>query len=224
MAFKEAGVNRRDIEAKLANVGDYVKIDYLTACLKHNLDFDTKKFVFLKLATLYEERKMFQEAGRVIRNAAEINTTYEGKMSDFMRGMELFIKGGAIDEAEASFAKALACADGIQKERLKNRRKEAYKKQAAEYISKDKRKHAMDIYEKYISLPDTSIEEKKEAQNALLPLYEKLGKVREYGALKRSMSLPLGAPAEQAPVREREQRDEGSRQQSFSFREIGLDD
>ena len=192
--------SRREIEAKLVSVGDYVKIDYLTRCLKSNLDFDTRRFVLMKLADLYEARRMFLEAGKMIISGAEINTTSVAKIADFMRSTDLFIRGGAVDQAESAFGKALAYADGIQRDRLKNQRKELYKKQAQEYVSKDRRKNAMDLYEKFISLPDLDLGEKREAQEVLLSLYDKLGKIREYGNLRRALSEPTtqsGAKARQ---------------------------
>jgi len=179
-------VSRIEIEEKLKNVGDYVKIDYLSQCLKKNLDFDTKRFVLLKLGEIYEQKKMFAEAGKMMRSAAEIATTYESKMNDFMKSAELFVKAGNFDESDSSFNKAVAYASGMQKDRLKNRRKEAYKAQAKEFVAKDKRKHAMDAYEKLLTM-ELSPEEKKEAQSNLLVLYEKLGKVKEFYALKANM-------------------------------------
>jgi tetratricopeptide (TPR) repeat protein len=206
-------IGRRDIEEKLASVGDYVKMDYLQSCLKKNLDFDTKKFVLLKLSGIYESRKMHLEAGKLLRAAAEINATFEGKMQDFMKSMELYIKGDNFDDAEISYAKALACADGMQKERLKTRRKEVYKAYGQECMNRDKRKRAMETYEKYLSIPELTLQERSEAQANLLALYEKLGKITEYGSLKRAMSQP----SQQTPkLPER-------KPQNFSFRDIGLD-
>ena len=181
-------VTRRELEDKLKNVGDYVKLDLLSSALKKQLDFDTKKFVLLKLAVIYEERKMFAEAAKMMRNAAEINTTYEAKMSDFMKSSTLFIKGGNFADGEVSFTKALGCATDLQKARLKTARKEAYKAQAKEYVIKDKRSNALVTYEKLLSL-DLTPDEKREAQTSLLGLYEKLGKVKEFYALKANMQL-----------------------------------
>lgn len=212
MLGKES-VGRSDIEAKLASVGDYVKMDYLQSCLKKNLDFDTRKFALLKLSGIYESRKMYLEAGRLLRAAAEINATFEGKMQDFMKSMELYVKGGVFDDAEISYAKALACADGMQKERLKARRKEAYKAHAQECASRDKRKHAMETYQKYLGILELTTQERAEAQVKLLALYEKLGKITEYGSLKRAMSQPA-QPLPPQP----------ERKPGFSFRYIGLDD
>ena len=88
-------VTKSEVEKKLASVGDYVKMDFLAQCLKKNLDFDTKKFVLMKLAEIYESRKMFSEAAKVMRGGAEINATYESKLNDFVRSGVLFVKGGA---------------------------------------------------------------------------------------------------------------------------------
>ena len=203
-------VSRREIEAKLANVGDYVKMDYLSACLKKNLDFDTKKFTLVKLSEIYESRKMYLEAGKLLRAAAEINSTFEGKMNDFMKSMELSVKGGDFDDAEISYTKALACADGMQKERLRARRKTTYINQARDALAKDKRKHAMDAYQKYLSIPELNSQERIEVQTALLALYEKLGKITEYSALRRTMSQPA-QPQQPQPER---------KQASFSYSDI----
>ena|SRR3990172_4511267 len=179
-------VTRRELEERLKNVGDYVKMDLLSSALKKQLDFDTKKFVLVKLGAIYEERKMFAEAARMIRNSAEINASYEAKMNDFMKSSVLFIKSGNFAEGEVSFTKALGCATELQKVRLKAARKEAYKTQAKEYVMRNKRSNALAAYEKLLSL-DLTPEEKKEAQTALLGLYEKLGKVKDFYALKANM-------------------------------------
>lgn len=186
MFEKEHIPTRKEVEAKIASVGDYVKMDYLSACLKKQIDFDTKKFVLTKLAAIYETRGMYAEAAKMMRYSADINTTFDGKLSDFMKSTELFVKGGNYDEADVSFTKALGCANTMQKESIKSKRKEYYKNQAKEYVKKDKRKHAMETYEKLLML-DLNQSEKQEVQNALLPLYEKLGKVKEFYNLKKVM-------------------------------------
>ena len=71
-------VTRRDVEQKLTSVGDYVRIDYLSGLLKESLDFDTRKFVLVKLSGLYEMKSMFLEGAKLMRGAAEINVTFSG--------------------------------------------------------------------------------------------------------------------------------------------------
>lgn len=180
-------ITRKEIEQKLSTVGDYVKMDYLQQCLKKQLDFDTRKFVLLTLATIYETRGMYLEAARLLRNAAEINTTYDGKMHDFMRSTGAFIKGAGYDEAHLTFMKALGCVAEKAKPSIKETYKKLYFTQAEELIKRDKRKHALEAYERILSLDFLSPEEKRKAQVALLPLYEKLGKVKEFLALKKQL-------------------------------------
>lgn len=186
MIIKEA--NRKDVEAKLATMGDYVKIDYLVQLLKGNLDYDTRRYVLLELAKLYKDKGMIAEAARLVNNAAEINTTYDGMMRDHSVAMQLFIKAGKYDEADSAMNKAMAsCNNETQKNALRAKRKEVLKAQAEEMLKKDKRKLAMLAYEKIASLPELTIDEKKDVQNQLVKLYEKLGKVKEFYGIKRGM-------------------------------------
>src|SRR3989344_6408784 len=117
--MEKSELTRRDVELKLASIGDYVKMDYLQACLKKQVDFDTRKFVLTTLSGIYESKKMFLDAGKILRAGAEINVTFDAKMSDYMKSADLLIKAGAFDESDISFTKALACATDIQKANLK---------------------------------------------------------------------------------------------------------
>lgn len=183
-------ITRREVEAKLAGVGDYVKMDFLQQCLKKDLDFDTKRFVMNQLVGIYEKRLMFLEAGRISRNVADINTTFLGKYTDFSKSAELYIKGGNYDEAEVSFKKALACGNEPQKNLLKAKYKEMLKFRARELMSKDKRKNAMETYQRIVELPYLDAAERKDAQNILGQLYQKLGKIREFYALQKDIQNP----------------------------------
>lgn len=176
--------SRKEIEEKLGKMGDYVKIGYLTTCLKNQLDFDTKRFVLLSLASLYESKKMFSDAGKSMRQASDISTTDQSKVGDFLKASELFIKGGNYDEAELTFKKAMSIANTKQKDELKNSVKGYYLAQSNSYLKKDKRKQAAEIYERMLSMDLNSVE-KNEIQKKLLALYENLGKIREYYVLKQ---------------------------------------
>ncbi len=191
--MEKRDVNRKEIEIKLAGVGDYVKMDYLQKCLKMQMDFDTRKFVLTKLAGIYESRKMYLESARLIRIAADINTTFDSKINDFVKSMELFIKGGNYSEAEISFTKALGTANDRQKVAIKIKAKEAYKAQAKDFLARDKRKHALETYERLNGM-DLNPIEKKEVQDQLLFLYNKLGKIVEGSSLRRSIGVSSPVP------------------------------
>ena len=179
-------MDKNEIEENLKGHGDYVKIDYLTSYLRNSdLDLDTRRFVLIRLAGIYEIRRMFCEAGRLIRSAAEINSTDQNKINDYIKSGELFIKAGKFDEGDVSFNKAFGlCTNEKQIDEIKISRNEFYKIQAVVYLTKDKRKHAVDTYERVLTY-DLSFEDRKKIQKDLLELYEKLGKIKEYYALKR---------------------------------------
>jgi len=179
---------RRAIEEKIATMGDYVKISHLSNCLKKSLDFDTRKFVLSTLSRLYEDRKMFKEAGKMLSFSADINTTFNGKISDFLKSTELFIRGGSYDEADLAFKKALAVANTPQRTELKKRVKDMYQIQAKECLAKDKRKNAVEAYEKLLTL-DLDPQEKDGVKAKLIVLYESLGKVREFYNMRKSLGL-----------------------------------
>ncbi|MDP1696017.1 MAG: hypothetical protein Q8L29_03825 [archaeon] len=188
MNIKES-VTRRDIDAKLQGMGDYVKIDYLVRCLKQAMDFDTRKFVLIKLSEIYGQKGMYLEAARMLAGSAEINSTFQAKINDYVKAAEYFMRGGDFDNADSTFNKAVVCCNGIQKEAIKTKRKELYKAQAKIYMQKDKRNQALLTYEKLLSIEQLNPEEKREVQSTLLTLYEKLGKIKDYYSLKRNMNL-----------------------------------
>ncbi|MBS3071986.1 hypothetical protein J4408_03275 [Candidatus Pacearchaeota archaeon] len=178
--------NRREVEARLAGMGDYVRMDYLSSCLKKHLDFDTKKFVLSKLAEIYEFRGMFNDAAKLYKSMADINSTFQGKIKDFVKCGELFVKAGKHYEADDAFKNAIANAKDGGKIQIKIAEKEAYKKQAREYLTRAKNRNAMQTYEKILTL-ELTLEEKKEVQKSLFELYKKLGRVRESFLIERSM-------------------------------------
>lgn len=214
---------RREVEAKIASVGDYVKMDYLADCLKKNLDFDTRKFVLTTLSKIYESRGMYSEAGKLMRWSADINTTYDGKVGDFMKSVELYIKAGVFDESDVSFNKALVLANQPQKNEIKTKRKLMYAAQAKEYIKRDKRKHAMETYEKLLTL-DLGPNEKKDVQNVLMGLYEKLGKVRDFYNMKKTGETPETSKIERRDRQERRAQERQDRQIKNKFMPDNVDD
>ena len=177
-------ISRRDIEARMNSMGDFVKMDYLLSCLKKNNDFETRKFIFLKLSELYEARKIYFEAGRMLQNAATIDISSIKKIDYYTGAAALFIQGGKLDDADSAFEKAMAVSNLEQKEKINLKKVECYKIQAKLLLAKDKRNSAMLMFERLLRL-NLQEEDKKETQRNLLDLYNKLGKVKEYIALKK---------------------------------------
>ncbi len=186
MVMTKSSNNRREIEDKLRTLGDYVKIDYLTRCLRENPDFDTRKFILTNLSRLYEIKGMYAEAARNMLAGADINTTYDAKISDFMKSAELFTKANAFADADVAVGKAIASANTKQKAQIKAQQKALYLEQAKALLQKDKRSHALQAYERVVQMELNPVE-KENVNKTLVDLYEKLGKVREFYNLKRTM-------------------------------------
>ena len=179
-------ISRNEIEEKIKSMGDYVMMGYLSSCLKKSLDFNARKFVLIKLTGLYESGRMFLDAGKMMNAAADINTTFQGKITDFVKAVELFIKAEDYELADSVMKKALAIGNENQKKEVRESVKEFYKTRARFYIDNRKKNHATKAYEKLLML-DLSEDEKLDIRRKLLGIYESLGRIREYNSLKRSI-------------------------------------
>jgi tetratricopeptide (TPR) repeat protein len=172
------------IERAIEGMGEFVQMSYLQRALKSGLDFDTRKFVLLRLGGIYEGKGMFLEAAKMIKSAAEINTTYKDKSRDFMKAVELYIKGGNYLEADNVFRLALALGNSKEKREMKSNLKNYYLNQAIIYVNSDRRSLARAVFERMLSL-DLELGERGEIERQLLDLYDKLGDVQAYFNLKR---------------------------------------
>jgi len=177
---------RSEIEKKLEGMGDYVKMSYLQRALNSGLSFDIRKFILIRLTGIYEGKKMYLEAAKMLKSGAEINTTFKEKIKDYMKTVELYIRGGDYVEADRIFVQALTLGTEKEKQEMKNNLKNYYLTQAKFFLSNDKRNYAKIIFEKSLKL-GLNATEKREVQEHLLELYNKLGYIREYSALKEGM-------------------------------------
>jgi|SRR3989344_5017607 len=194
--------SRRAIEQKIANVGDFVKMDYLNECLRKPLDFDAKRFVMTKLASLYEARLMHSAAGKLMRSGAEINPNFNGKISDFLKSAELFVKAGIFEETDLSMKKAMGGTTEVQKREIKDKIKEFYKTEANFRMKRGEKKYAMKVYEKLMSM-ELDSNERKKIEDILIKIYENFGKMKEYINLNREkepvVSIPEKTPSSFKP-------------------------
>ncbi len=185
MLVKERG--RREIESKLQTMGDYVKIDYLSSCLKNHIDSDTKRYVLIKLRDLFIQKSMFPDAGRAMTSAGEINASSSGKISDFLKAVEYFVKGGDFEGVQKALSRALSSAQEFEKKGIKEKIKSMYIAQARELTNKNKRRQAIGFYEALFEF-DLDAREKEEVDSNLLALYKSMGRIEDYFILKRKIN------------------------------------
>lgn len=179
-------MNKKEIEDFLKDKGDFVQIDHLTRFLTRDKPpLEKRKFVFEKLAEIYERKRMFNEAAKMWNNIAIAGLTFKEKVQSYVKEAELYIKGGKLDEADESVKKAIGEAHGPERDNVLKIVKEFYKQQASVYEKENRRAQAVRVYEKLLQMNITP-QERQEIKDKLLPLYEKLGKVKEYFILKKS--------------------------------------
>lgn len=174
------GMSRSEIDSVLSGLGDFVQIDHLVRFLKESdTNQDTKKYSYLKLASIYEKKAMFFDASKSYDNAAIYCLNINEKSSYYIKEAEMLIKGGFFEQVEKAISKAK---DGMpiqEKQKIQDRVKVLYQKQAEIYEAQLKRSNAVRVYEKMLELQITD-KERADIKNKLIELYEKLGKKKEY--------------------------------------------
>ncbi|VVB79473.1 Uncharacterised protein [uncultured archaeon] len=174
------GMSRSEIDSVLSGLGDFVQIDHLVRFLKEpDTNQDTKKYSYLKLASIYEKKAMFFDASKAYDSAAIYCLNDQEKSAYYIKEAESLIKGGFFEQVEKSIQKASQGMSIQEKQNIYTKVKLLYKKQAEIYESQLKRSNAVRVYEKMLELKITD-QEKAEIKAKLVELYEKLGKKKEY--------------------------------------------
>jgi len=173
----KTGMIKSEIEEELTGKGDFVQIDYLTRFLKEPLTMDMKKFIFLKLAELYEKISMLKEAAKNYNDAAMVSIAFSEKINHYMKEADLYIKADDFEKCDEAMKKAMAQANSTEKNDIYFTVKGFYKLQAETYEKNLKRASAARVYEKLLEMR-ISDSERKEIKEKLLGTYDKLGKRR----------------------------------------------
>jgi len=179
-----SNLSKSDVEEKLVGRGDFVNIDYLSKLLNEKLHRDTKKFVYLKLIEIYERTRMFNDVAKMYEGIASISIAFSEQIKNHLKATEYYIKAGFFDKADYAMKKALNEANSVEREEINFSVKDFYKRQAEEYEKVLKRNAATKIYEKLLEMNITD-QERKEIKEKLIELYEKLGRLKEFYAMKK---------------------------------------
>jgi tetratricopeptide (TPR) repeat protein len=181
-------MTKSEIEKDLQGKGNFVQIDHLNRFLKdHSLSMDTKRFIFLKLASFYEASKLYGETGKAYDNAASISLTFAERIKHYTKAAEAYARLGDFNRVDEAVRKAMAEANTRERQEVQDAMKQIYRAQAQALEAEQKRSHAVKFYEKLL---DTRLsdQERQEVRGKLADLYGKLGKLHELQALKRGLS------------------------------------
>lgn len=180
------GMTKTEIEKDIQGKGNFVQIDHLTRFLREPVAMETKKFIFLKLAELYESARILPDAAKMYDNAADLSIAYTEKIKYYLKEAETFSKLGAFDRVDIAMKKALSEANIREKEDIMFSIKQFYKTQAMVCEKEAKRNQAAKFYEKLLELRITD-QERKEIKEKLMNLYKALGKVREAANIEKAL-------------------------------------
>ena len=185
---------KSEVEAFLKGKGDFVQIDHLSRMVKEkDLATDKKRFLYQKLAELYDKKNMFIEAAKMYNNISILSTTFKEKTDAHVRECEFYIKGGDLIMMDEALKKALGEAHQREKEGIFSAVKDFCKRQAEVYAKERRRANAIKLYEKLLQMR-LSESERQEVKTKLMALYEQTGKIKEYLTIKenRTESRPRG--------------------------------
>jgi tetratricopeptide (TPR) repeat protein len=181
-------MHKDEVEAVLRGKGEFVQIDYLNRYLKLMPPIEMKKFAFLKLAQIYESRKLYSDVARCYRNIAMIALTFKDKFEFLMKETEAWIKAGEFFEADKSMKNALIESSVSEKPGI-TKQVIGFYKAHAELLEKEmKRNQATKYYEKLLKM-EIGESEKQIIKNKLGELYERLGKIREKSMINRNEEI-----------------------------------
>jgi tetratricopeptide (TPR) repeat protein len=177
-----------EIEKELMNKGDYVLIDNMTRFLKENLPLDIKRFVFLKLVTVYERRSMFAEAATVYDKLIELSLTPQDKVNYRTKATECYIKSGFYDKADLSAKNLSGETKASERTKMSSSIKDFYLNQAQTYEKEKRRARAIQTYQKLLTLNLLDVE-KNEINKKLLELYKETGMIKEVMEMRKKLGL-----------------------------------
>lgn len=173
-------MSRGEVEQALSGVGDFVQIDRLLRFLKEpEVNSEMKKFIYTKLATIYEKKGMFFDASKAYENAAIHSLNDSEKSTYYLKQCEELIRGGFFENVDKALQSVYTNKNPYERAQIYSKIKELYQKQAEFYEGQLKRSNAVRVYEKMLELR-LEEKEKTEIKNKLVDLYEKLGKKKEY--------------------------------------------
>lgn len=177
--------NKEQIEAKIKNMSDFVKMEYLESCLRTLPDVNVSKYCYKKLSELYERKIMYSEAAKYIAKFGELCVGAKEKIAAIIKEAELLIKAGQYDPAIYLYKKAMSFADTTGKFEIKRNMIAFYKKEAEILEKSNRSSAALKIYEKIINYVADA--EKDEIKKKMLELYKNLGRISEYIKLKKEL-------------------------------------
>lgn len=172
--------NIEEIKTKLSKMNtDLNKLSYLELATKEQrYSYEIKRFLWEETSKLYEQRKMFEKAGKAMSNKAAMEITIKDKIESFLKAAELYVRAGNVENADDIFIKASREANTEQKAKIELAKKNIYFRFGDELEKTGKKASALKFYEKLIKMHIDPIE-RKIVKEKLVQTYKSLGKFQD---------------------------------------------
>lgn len=181
----DTNATKKEIEKFLENKGEFVAIDHLQRLLKQRaIPLEKKRFMYRKLAELYEKKKMDKEVAKVYHNLAESSIVFREKIMYHVLEAKFYVRALDFVGAEAATKKAMAEANVSQRAEIFVEMKEFYKTHANALVKQRRRSQAARVYERLLEMK-LSDDERETVKQELSALYEKLGRLKDYFGMKK---------------------------------------
>lgn len=172
-------ISKKEIEEAIKDKGDFVKIDYLKRYLEKDIPFSLKKFVYLKLAEIYEGKELFGEVARMYYLIALTSITFREKIEYYLKSIKFYVRDLNFEGAEESIKRVVENANVQQRDEIIKQIKSFYIEQARDFERKGIKRKAVAVYERIIKMKTLEESERLEVRDKLRRLYESLGLFRE---------------------------------------------
>lgn len=182
-------MHKDEIEAALKGKGEFIQIDSLEKYLKSMPPLEMRKFAYMKLAQIYETKKLFGDAARMYKNITLSSVTVKEKIENLNRETDAWIKAGDFYEADKTMKAAMEESTFKERDLILQKAVELYKNYA-EILEKERKiNQASKYYEKLLkmNLPEP---EKEKMKAKLNEIYSKLGKTKEMEFINRNDEIP----------------------------------
>ncbi|MEM1577861.1 MAG: hypothetical protein QXM27_02540 [Candidatus Pacearchaeota archaeon] len=175
-------LTKEDIISQIKNfISDEKRIEFLERILPKQTDKETRKFILLTLANLYEKKQMFNSALTYYTQLSSLLVKFKEQQEIFLKIAKLYVKIFNFSAAEDYLKKAIAASNKSEEERIRQEYIKFCLDEAADYEKKKKILKAIKIYE-YLASRDIN---KIDMLRKIAYLYEKDSMPLEAAKIKR---------------------------------------
>ena len=185
-------------------LSDEKRIEWLEKISERPLDKETKKFVFILIAKLYEKKQMFNSALNYYSMASSLVEKFKEAIPLALKIAQLYVRLFNFSYAEDYLRKALSFASSKEQGKIKEAYFNFYLEEAKAYEARKRYRKAIKFYE-YLANKDIN---KLEMLNKIAELYDKAAMPLEASKIKQQIKAIEEKARQEAIEKERQKLEE----------------